>query len=95
MIHTELNFLNEFPIFSELALFMTVLLSIICSGFFKSGLTHQEFMNWLITKCSFSAVIFQERIFNKKYMSLNGQDALSPEEASQKAKLINDMLQME
>ncbi len=51
-------------------------------------------MDMMISCCSFNAYIFQERIFNKKYIDLNTKDALPPEIASSKARLIADMLHL-
>lgn len=96
MKNEEFKFLKEFPkdnegnhIVYELFTFDNLF-----RLFLKSGLTHQEVVERLIATCSFSALVFQERIFNKNYMRLKAKDALSPEEASQKAKLISDLLQI-
>jgi len=96
MKNEEFEFLNEFPkdnegnhIVYELFTFDNLF-----RLFLKSGLTHQEVMERLITTCSFSALVFQERVFNKNYMHLKANDALPPEEASRKAKVISDLLQI-
>ncbi|NIR52349.1 hypothetical protein GWO43_27295 [candidate division KSB1 bacterium] len=92
----ELKFLDEFPkdktgnyIVYELFTFDNLFRLLL-----KHDFDHQEAMDFLIATCSFSAPIFQEKIFNKEYENLKAQDALSPEEASVKAKLISDLLQI-
>ena len=58
----------------------------------KEGFDHEEAMNFMLAECSFSALVFQERIHNKKYRRLRAKGALSPEDAALKARLISDIL---
>ncbi|MFQ5751057.1 MAG: hypothetical protein ACE5HI_03595 [bacterium] len=96
MMKKELKFLNEFPkdkggnyIVYELFTFDNLFRLLLNDGF-----NHYEAIEFMIATCSFSAVIFQERIFNNKYLDLNNKDVLSAEEASVKAKLISDLLEI-
>lgn len=96
MMKNELAFLDEFPkdnhgnyIVYELFTFDNLFRLLL-----KNGFDHQQALDYLIATGSFSAVIFQERIFNEKYLDLKAEDALSPEEASRKAKVISDFLQI-
>lgn len=88
------EFLKEFPqnreglyIVYELFTFDNLFRLILDAGF-----NHDETMNFMISNCSFSALIFQERIHNNKFYLLNVIDVLSPAEASLKAKLISDLI---
>ena len=96
MMNEEFEFLDEFPKDNEGNYIVYELFTFdnLFRLFLKSGLTHQEVMERLITTCSFSALVFQDRIFNEKYMHLKAEDSLSPEEASRKAKVISDLLQI-
>ncbi|MBW1728643.1 MAG: hypothetical protein JRJ62_13940 [Deltaproteobacteria bacterium] len=58
----------------------------------KEGFDHEEVMNFMLAECSFSALVFQERIHNNKFLRLNEKDALSPEYAALKARLMSDIL---
>jgi len=58
----------------------------------NEGLSHDEVMDFMIANCSFSAHVFQERIHNKKFKSLNTKNMLSAFEGSSKAKFIADIL---
>ena len=55
-------------------------------------LNHDDALDFMISNCSFSAIIFQERIHNKNYYSLDTKDVLPPNEAAVRAKLISDLL---
>ena len=59
----------------------------------KNGLNHEDALYYIFAKCALSAVVFQERIHNKAYLKLRGEDAPSPRIASMKAMLIFDILQ--
>jgi len=52
---------------------------------------HEDVLNFMLSECSFSALVFQERIHNKKYLHLEKKDALKPELAASKARLISDI----
>ncbi|PIR41862.1 MAG: hypothetical protein COV30_01580 [Candidatus Yanofskybacteria bacterium CG10_big_fil_rev_8_21_14_0_10_37_15] len=58
----------------------------------KNKLDHEEAMDFMVSDCSFSALVFQERIHNKKYLKLSVKDTLPSELAASKAKLIYDTL---
>ena len=57
----------------------------------KAGFTHNQGIDFMIANCDFSAYVFQERIHNNEFYSLNEIDALSLEDASVRAKLIADL----
>ena len=88
------EFLKEFPqnteglyIVYELFTFDNLFRLILAAGY-----NHDETMDFMISKCSFSAIVFQERIHNNKFYLLNVVDVLSPDEASVKAKFIADLI---
>ena len=58
----------------------------------KNGFDHEECSFFILANCSLSAIIFQERIHNHKYRSLSSKDAISPDLAAVKAKVIQDLL---
>lgn len=58
----------------------------------KNGLDYEEAMDFMIAHGSFSCVVFQERIHNKRYFKLLAKDALDPREAARKSRLLYDML---
>jgi len=49
-------------------------------------------LDFIIFNCSLSGIVFQERIFNKKYKKLSAKDALPPDLAAHKARLIHDLI---
>lgn len=96
MINSELEFLIEFPkdrndlyIVFELFTFDNLFKLLL-----KDGFEHDEACDFMIANCSFSAVVFQERIHNKRYRRIRTKDVLNAEEASSKAKLIADFLEI-
>ena len=58
----------------------------------KDGYSHEDALEYMLASCSFSAVAFQERIHNKKYLKLSADDAIDPKQAACKARVIYDML---
>jgi len=58
----------------------------------KNGLSHEDSLFFVLCNCSLSALVFQERIHNKYYRRLSPKDALSPELALRRARLIFDIL---
>ncbi len=58
----------------------------------KTGLDHEEALNFILTRSSLSALVFQERIHNNKYKRLSAKEALPAECAFSKAQLIQDLL---
>ena len=55
----------------------------------KNNFEHEEAFYFILANCSLSALVFQERLHNKKYRKLSAKDALPPEVASEKAQLIS------
>lgn len=90
----KLNFLQRFPRNSEELYYVYDLYSF--DNFFrlllKNSLDHEEALNFILSNSSLSAVVFQERIHNKRYLRLSAKDALSPKAASVKMRLIHDLL---
>jgi len=58
----------------------------------KNGLDHEEALNFILCNCSLSALVFQERIHNKRYKKLLAKDALAADLAACKARLICDLM---
>jgi len=60
----------------------------------QSNFDHEEALCFVLCNCSLSALVFQERIHNKRYEKLSGEDALPPYLASCKAQLIYELMTM-
>jgi hypothetical protein len=58
----------------------------------KSGMCSEEALSFVLANCSLSAVVFQDRIHNERYSELSAKDALPPDEAARKARLIYDLM---
>jgi len=58
----------------------------------KTGLDHEEALWFILFRSSLSALVFQERIHNKKYKGLLAEEALPPDVAAHKARLIYDFM---
>lgn len=58
----------------------------------KNDFEHEDALYFVLANCSLSAVVFQERLHNKKYRKLSAKDALSPELASEKAQLLSCLM---
>ena len=58
----------------------------------KTGLDHEEALNFILSRSSLSALVFQERIHNNRYKRLSAKEALPAECAFSKAQLIQDLL---
>jgi len=58
----------------------------------KNGFDHGDSLDFILSNCSLSALVFQERIHNKRYRELSGKDALPPDLAACKARLIYDLM---
>ena len=43
----------------------------------KHDFDHEEALNFILCNCSLSALVFQERIYNKYYLKLSTQDTMS------------------
>ena len=90
-----MRFLKHFPKNSE-GLYMVYELYSFDNFFrllLKHGLDQENSLYFILYNCSLSGLVFQERIHNKAYLKLRGEDASSPRIASIKAMLIFDILQ--
>lgn len=58
----------------------------------KSGMGHEDALFFVLARCSLSAIVFQERVHNRKYRSLTAEDALNPESAACRAQFVKDLL---
>ncbi len=58
----------------------------------KNGLDNEEALGFILGHCSLSALVFQERIHNKRYKGLLEKDALPPGLAAHKARFIYDLI---
>jgi hypothetical protein len=58
----------------------------------KNGFDHEESLRFVLLHCSLSALVFQERIHNKRYRKLRTKDALPADLAACKAQLIYDLM---
>lgn len=90
-----MKFLKHFPKNSESLYMIYDLYSF--DNFFrlllKNGFEHENSLHFILYNCSLSGIIFQERIHNKKFLSLSAKDALFPEDAAIKSDLIFNILQ--
>ena len=93
-MHDELSFLKCFPkdrsglyIAYDLYTFDNLFRLLL-----KSGMEHEEALLLVLSKCSLSARVFQERIHNGKFRRLSSEDAIDPESAASRAQLIRDRL---
>jgi hypothetical protein len=57
----------------------------------KNGFDNEEALYFILRCCLLSALVFQERIHNKRYKRLSAKDALPPDLAAHKARLIYDL----
>jgi hypothetical protein len=58
----------------------------------KSGMCSECALSFVLANSSLSAVVFQDRIHNRQYRKLSAKDALPPNEAAHKARLIYDIM---
>ena len=90
----DLDFLKEFPK-NENDLFI-VYDRFTFDNLFRlllvNGFDHEDALYFMLANCSLSALVFQERIHNKKYRKLSAEDVLPPDEAVRRAKVIYDMM---
>lgn len=92
----ELDFLKEFPknendmyIVYDRFTFDNLFRWLLTNNF-----DHEDALYFMLANCSLSALVFQERIHNKKYRKLSAEDVLPPDEAARRAKVIYDMMQI-
>ena len=60
----------------------------------KNEFDHEESLGFILCNCALSALVFQERIHNKRYRKLSAKDALTPDLAACKAWLIYELMTM-
>ena len=60
----------------------------------KNGLDHEDALCFILSNCSLSALVFQERIHNLKYKDIAGEEAMPADLAACKAQLISDLISM-
>jgi hypothetical protein len=92
----DLDFLEKFPkdhngqyIVYELFTFDNLFRLLL-----KNDFEHEEALIFILANCSLSALVFQERIHNNTYKKLSEEDAISPDLAAHKARLIYSLLIM-
>jgi hypothetical protein len=56
--------------------------------------SHEDALYFMLANCSLSGIVFQERLHNKRYRKLSAKDALPPDEAARRAKVIYDFIQI-
>ena len=93
-MHEDLDFLKNFPkdknglyIVYELFTFDNLFRLLL-----KNDFDYEDGISFILANCSLSAIVFQERIHNKQYKKLSEDDALSPDLAAMKAKVIHDFM---
>ncbi len=99
MIHMEkwdeeLEFLNYFPTQRDdtFIAWDTYTFDNLFRLLLKAGYEHEEAMDFMMAFCSFSALVFQERIYSRRYRKLRASDALPPEKAAFRAQFIHDLI---
>lgn len=60
----------------------------------KADFDYKDALYFMLANFSLSALVFQERIHNKKYRKLPAGDVLPPDEAARRAKVIYDLMQI-
>ena len=92
----DLDFLKEFPkgdndmfIVYDRFTFDNLFRLLLSNNF-----DHEDAMMFMIANCSMSALVFQERIHNERYLELSIEDVLPEDEAARRAKVINDFLEI-
>jgi len=95
-IEDDLEFLKEFPkndngmyIVYDRFSFDNLFRLLLANNF-----DHEDALMFMIANCSMSALVFQERIHNERYLELSAEDVLSADEAARRAKVIHDILQI-
>ena len=58
----------------------------------KNGLDHEDALSFILSNCSLSALVFQERIHDLRYKEISAEDALPVDLAACKAQLISDLI---
>jgi len=55
----------------------------------------EDALMFMLADCSMSAIVFQERIHNERYLELSAEDLLPEDEAARRAKVIHDLSQID
>jgi len=95
-MYDDLSFLKKFPkdqnelyIVYDLYTFDNLFRLLLVKDF-----NHEDALCFILGNCSLSAVVFQERIHNKKYKKLSADDKMPPDLAACKAQLIHYMMNL-
>lgn len=56
---------------------------------------HEEALNFILCNCSLRAIIFEERIYNKYYLSISAGDITSPDFATLRNQYLFEIVQNE
>ncbi|MBI4843009.1 MAG: hypothetical protein HY809_01625 [Nitrospirae bacterium] len=92
----DLEFLKVFPknandmyVVYDRFTFDDLFRSLLANGYY-----HEDAMYFMLANCSMSAIVFQERLHNRKYRKLKAEDTLPSNEADWKRKVINDFIEV-
>lgn len=58
----------------------------------KNSFDHEDALSFILSNCSLSTLVFQERVHNKKYEKLLTKDVLPVDLSVCKAQLIYDLI---
>jgi len=61
----------------------------------KADFDYEDALMFMLANCSMSALVFQERLHNKKYRKLSPDDVLSADLVACRAKVIYDLMQID
>jgi hypothetical protein len=92
----ELEFLKEFP--KDQNDMYIVYDRFTFDGFFRLLLAnefyHEDAMYFMLANCSMSALVFQERLHNRKYRKLSIEDTLPTDEVAWRKKVLTDFIEI-
>lgn len=95
-MNEDLDFLKEFPkdnndlyIVYDRFTFDNLFRLLLANDF-----DHEDALYFMLANCALSALVFQERIHNKKYRKLSPDDVLSTDYAAYRAYVIYDLMQI-
>lgn len=60
----------------------------------QEGFDHEDALYFVLGNCSLSALVFQDRLHNRRYLKLFGDEAKSPDLGASKAQFIHDLLSL-
>jgi hypothetical protein len=92
----ELDFLKEFPK-GENDMFIVYDRFTFDNLFrllLKADFDREDALMFMLANCSMSALVFQERLYNKKYRKISAEDTLPSHDAARRAKVIYDLIQI-